>query len=50
MFLDPVYTGKAMAGYRTLLSQGRYEGVDAVLFLHTGGAPTLFTSAMEASP
>jgi len=50
VFLDPVYTGKAMAGCRTLLSQGRYEGVEAVLFLHTGGAPTLFTSAMEASP
>jgi 1-aminocyclopropane-1-carboxylate deaminase/D-cysteine desulfhydrase-like pyridoxal-dependent ACC family enzyme len=49
LFLDPVYTGKAMAGYRTLLSQGRYEGVDSVLFLHTGGAPTLFTSTMEAS-
>ncbi len=50
VFLDPVYTGKAIAGYRAQLSQGRYDGVDAALFLHTGGAPTLFTSAMEASP
>jgi D-cysteine desulfhydrase len=47
VFLDPVYTGKAMAGYRQLLSQGRYDGVDDVLFLHTGGAPGLFTAAME---
>jgi D-cysteine desulfhydrase len=47
VFLDPVYTGKAMAGYRRLLSQGRYDGVDDVLFLHTGGAPGLFTAAME---
>lgn len=47
VFLDPVYTGKAMAGYRSLLSEGRYAGVDNVLFLHTGGAPSLFTSAME---
>jgi hypothetical protein len=23
VFLDPVYTGKAMAGYRSLLSKGR---------------------------
>ena len=46
-FLDPVYTGKAMAGYRQLLSQGRYDGVDNVLFLQTGGAPSLFTAAME---
>lgn len=47
VFLDPVYTGKAMAGYRGLLSEGRYADVDDVLFLHTGGAPSLFTSAME---
>jgi 1-aminocyclopropane-1-carboxylate deaminase/D-cysteine desulfhydrase-like pyridoxal-dependent ACC family enzyme len=47
VFLDPIYTGKAMAGYRQLLSQGRYRGVDAVLFLHTGGAPGLFTSEVE---
>jgi D-cysteine desulfhydrase len=47
VFLDPVYTGKAMAGYHSLLSKGRYTGVDDVLFLHTGGAPALFTTAVE---
>jgi 1-aminocyclopropane-1-carboxylate deaminase/D-cysteine desulfhydrase-like pyridoxal-dependent ACC family enzyme len=47
VFLDPVYTGKAMAGYRGLLSEGRYADAGDVLFLHTGGAPSLFTSAME---
>ena len=47
VFLDPVYTGEAMAGYRSLLSEGRYARVDDVLFLHTGGAPSLFTSTME---
>ena len=47
VFLDPVYTGKAMAGYRKLASQGRYDDVASILFIHTGGAPTLFTSAME---
>ena len=50
VFLDPVYTGKAMAGCRKLLSQWQYEGASAILFLHTGGAPTLFTSAMDGSP
>ncbi len=48
VFLDPTYTGKAMAGYRKLLSDGRYAHADVVLFLHTGGAPSLFTSAVEA--
>jgi D-cysteine desulfhydrase len=47
VFLDPTYTGKAMAGYSALLSQGRFAGADDVLFLHTGGAPSLFTAAVE---
>ena len=47
VFLDPIYTGKAMAGYLTLVAQGRYEGISTVLFLHTGGLPTLFTSISE---
>lgn len=48
VFLDPTYTGKAMAGYLDVLSKGRYSDVEAALFLHTGGAPSLFTSAVEA--
>jgi D-cysteine desulfhydrase len=47
VFLDPTYTGKAMAGYSALLSQGRYASANDVLFLHTGGAPSLFTAAVE---
>lgn len=47
ILLDPVYTGKAMAGYRNLLSRGDVDG-DA-LFLHTGGAPSLFTAIAEFS-
>jgi 1-aminocyclopropane-1-carboxylate deaminase/D-cysteine desulfhydrase-like pyridoxal-dependent ACC family enzyme len=47
VFLDPTYTGKAMAGYRRLLSEGRYVGSDTVLFLHTGGVPSLFTASVE---
>jgi D-cysteine desulfhydrase len=47
VFLDPTYTGKAMAGYLDLLSKGRYAGVKAAIFLHTGGTPSLFTVAAE---
>ena len=47
VFFDPVYTGKAMAGYRALIAQRRYERIRTVLFLHTGGAPGLFTASVE---
>ena len=41
LLLDPVYTGKAMAGLIALRRQGKLpEG--NVLFWHTGGAPGLF--------
>jgi D-cysteine desulfhydrase len=42
LLLDPVYTGKAMAGLLDGISRGRVEGDGPVLFLHTGGAPALF--------
>jgi len=38
--LDPVYTGKAMAGMIAALRDGRIGGT--VVFWHTGGAPALF--------
>jgi D-cysteine desulfhydrase len=50
VFLDPTYTGKAMAAYLQLLSKGRYSDVESALFLHTGGAPSLFTAAVEVMP
>ncbi|ABS70084.1 1-aminocyclopropane-1-carboxylate deaminase (plasmid) [Xanthobacter versatilis] len=40
--LDPVYTGKAMAGYGALVGAGRYGEAATVLFLHSGGLPSLF--------
>ncbi|MEM7218177.1 MAG: D-cysteine desulfhydrase [Pseudomonadota bacterium] len=42
LLLDPVYTGKAMAGLIDLVHQGRFEADDQVLFLHTGGSAGLF--------
>ncbi len=41
LFLDPVYSGKAMAGLIALAGAGALSGPQ-VLFLHTGGQPALF--------
>ncbi len=42
IFLDPVYTGKAMAGLLDLIAQGYFGRAATVIFLHTGGIPGLF--------
>jgi D-cysteine desulfhydrase len=39
--LDPVYTGKIMAGLIGLARQGVIKAGENVLFLHTGGLPSL---------
>jgi D-cysteine desulfhydrase len=41
VLLDPVYTGKAAAGLIALARERRLRGA-RVLFVHTGGAPSLF--------
>jgi D-cysteine desulfhydrase family pyridoxal phosphate-dependent enzyme len=42
VLLDPVYTGKAMAGLLDLAHQHRWKAGESVVFLHTGGIPALF--------
>lgn len=42
ILLDPVYTGKAMAGLIDLILQGYFKQGEKVLFMHTGGSPALF--------
>jgi D-cysteine desulfhydrase len=42
ILLDPVYTGKAMAGLLDLVRSGHFKKGEKVLFLHTGGAPGLY--------
>ena len=42
ILLDPVYTGKAMAGLIALVKQGHFKKGENVLFVHTGGAPGLY--------
>jgi D-cysteine desulfhydrase len=44
ILLDPVYTGKVMAGLIGLVRAGRWRRGQRVLFLHTGGLPSLFGS------
>ncbi len=41
ILLDPVYTGKAMAGLIGLARQGQFKPDENLLFLHTGGLPAL---------
>ena len=41
ILLDPVYTGKIMAGLIGLARQGHFKPNAKVLFIHTGGLPSL---------
>ena len=43
ILLDPIYTGKGMAGLIDLVRKRVYRKEDKVLFWHTGGIPSLFT-------
>jgi len=42
LMLDPVYTGKAMAGFFDLIERGDIATGSKQLFLHTGGSQGLF--------
>jgi D-cysteine desulfhydrase len=42
ILLDPVYTGRAMAGLIDRVRRGDWAGDERVLFWHTGGAPALW--------
>ncbi len=42
VLLDPVYSGKAMAGLIGLVRRGELKRGERVLFLHTGGSPALY--------
>ena len=49
IFLDPVYTGKAMSGLIDLISKGHFSRKDTVLFIHTGGVAADFAYSQELS-
>ena len=42
ILVDPVYTGKALAGFFRMLEEGYFDGEENILFVHTGGAGALF--------
>jgi len=42
LLLDPVYSGKAMAGLIGLIRAGHFPKSATIVFLHTGGAPALY--------
>lgn len=42
ILLDPVYTGRTMAGLIDLIRWGAFTRQQTVLFWHTGGTPALF--------
>ncbi len=48
LILDPVYTGKVMAGFLQRTRQRGKEG--SLLFIHTGGAPALFAYGERVLP
>ena len=45
ILLDPVYTGRAMAGLIDLVRKGEFGKDETILFWHTGGSAALFAYA-----
>ncbi|MBV9172573.1 MAG: hypothetical protein JOZ81_21080 [Chloroflexi bacterium] len=45
--LDPIYTGKAMAGLIDHARHGLLDKQSTVVFIHTGGLPAMFAFNRE---
>lgn len=43
IILDPCYTGKTFCAIRTMISEGKIQSGDTIVFLHTGGSPGINT-------
>ncbi len=50
ILLDPVYSSKAFAGMMVDIRAGLYANDDAIVFIHTGGAPALFAKVDLLKP
>ena len=50
LLLDPVYSGKAMAGLIAHRRSGRIAAGSRVLFIHTGGQPAIFAYGGKLGP
>ncbi len=44
ILLDPVYTGKAVAGLIDLIRKGTFKKKTTFLFVHSGGSPALYAN------
>lgn len=47
LLLDPVYSGRTMAGLVSLVKRGIINKGETVLFIHTGGLPSIFAYQTE---
>lgn len=47
ILLDPVYTGKVMAGLKGLVEREIIDNTIPVIFIHTGGMPIIFSFETE---
>ncbi len=47
LVLDPVYTGKAFHGMLDQIRQGRFDGCDDIVYIHTGGIFGLFPQRQQ---
>ena len=45
IFLDPIYTGKAFSGLTDLVKKEFIGSDKTVIFLHTGGSPSIFSNS-----
>ncbi|MCV0426842.1 MAG: D-cysteine desulfhydrase family protein [Roseibium sp.] len=50
LLLDPVYSGRTMAGLISLVERGVIEQGSTVAFIHTGGLPAIFAYQNELKP
>jgi len=50
ILVDPVYTGRALAGLLGLVRRGAFAGEERVLFWHTGGTAALSAFARDLLP
>ncbi len=50
LLLDPVYSGRTMAGLLHLRRRGVIEECQRVAFIHTGGTPALFAYQSDLAP
>jgi L-cysteate sulfo-lyase len=47
ILLDPIYSGKGMAGLIDRIRRGQIGKDETVVFIHTGGTPALFAYNSE---